>query len=211
MSQPPSSCALLLLRHGESTWNAALRWQGWADPPLSDQGERQARAAVSRLADAGLTSIASSNLARARRTAEILAADLGLGPVTVDADLRERSVGEWEGLTVDEIEAGWPGQMTAYRERRIPSPPGGEDAPTLVARTSSALDRLARRRPGQRVLVVSHGGVIRALERALGDPSMAAGVPNLGGRWFHWVDGTFVPGDVVVPLGPDMVTAPPSR
>lgn len=211
MSESARSCALLVLRHGESTWNAALRWQGWADPPLSDQGERQAEAAVARLADAGLTSVASSNLARACQTAEILAAGLRLRPVTVDPDLRERSVGEWEGLTVDEIEAGWPGQMTAYRERRIPSPPGGEDAPTLMARTSAALGRLARAHPGERVLVVSHGGVIRTLERALGHPSMAAGVPNLGGRWFHWFDGTLVPGDIIVPLDPDMVTAPPSR
>lgn len=211
MSDPPSSCALLVLRHGESTWNAAQRWQGWADPPLSDRGERQAKEAVAQLAGAGLTSVASSNLRRARRTAEILSAGLGLGPVTVDRDLRERSVGEWEGLTIEEIEAGWPGQMAAYRERRIPSPPGGEDNDTLVARTTGTLVRLARARPGEHVLVVAHGGVIRALERALGHPSLAAGVPNLGGRWFHWVDGRLGAGKVLVPLDPDMVTAPPSQ
>src|SRR5688572_29468638 len=102
--------SLLLVRHGQSTWNAARRWQGWADPPLSELGEEQAREAVPRLRPLGLVAVFSSDLVRARQTAAILADGLGLPfdeAVGVEPGLRERSVGEWSGLVTEEIEERW--------------------------------------------------------------------------------------------------------
>src|SRR5687768_13103713 len=91
---------LLLVRHGESTWNAQSRWQGQADPPLSPLGERQAEEAAERLAQtASITEIWTSDLVRARRTAELIATQLGVPDVREEPRLRERDVGSWSGLT----------------------------------------------------------------------------------------------------------------
>src|SRR5215510_15555658 len=95
---------LLLVRHGESTWNAQSRWQGQADPPLSPFGERQAEDATARLAEiATITSVWVSDLRRARRTGELIARHLDLDGVREEPRLRERDVGAWSGLTRDEI------------------------------------------------------------------------------------------------------------
>src|SRR6187551_2407785 len=109
---------ILLVRHGQSTWNADGRWQGQADPPLSELGIAQAEAAA-RVLD-GVGTIWSSDLERAHHTASILAAALGLA-VVPDARLREREAGEWTGLTRAEIDEQYPG---AIAERR--RPPGFE-------------------------------------------------------------------------------------
>ena len=202
---------LLLLRHGQSTWNAEDRWQGWADPPLSELGVEQAEQAAGHLATLGLTAVACSDLERARRTAEILAGACGLGPLVVHPGLRERNVGAWSGLTFEEIDAGWPGLLALYRSGRYTRPPGGEDSETLARRATAALGEVAGQLRGETVLVVSHGGVIRTIERALGVEPMAGGLPNLAGRWFSWTGGGLRPHEAVVPLDPDMVTAPPSR
>jgi broad specificity phosphatase PhoE len=202
--------SLLLVRHGQSTWNASGRWQGQADPPLSPLGQAQAAHAARRLADADLTGVVASDLARARQTAEIVAAALGLGDVTVDAGLRERDVGEWEGLTRAEIEERFPGLLAAWGEGRIDAPPGGEPDAVLAARAKAALGTLIRPRgDGDRILVVTHGGVIRALDASLGsDPTRPA---NLAGRWFQTDgNGSMVRGDVVVLVDPDELTASPS-
>ncbi|HVE47200.1 MAG TPA: histidine phosphatase family protein [Acidimicrobiales bacterium] len=174
---------LLLLRHGQSTWNAEHRWQGMADPPLSHLGEQQARRAAAWLAGAAppLSGVASSDLQRSRRTAEIIAAELVLGEVDVDPALRERDVGDWSGCTSEEIAARWPDDLRAWREGRLTRPPGGEDDASLVARVLPALERLCAR-PAELVLVVTHGGAIRALERHLAVPSCTPA--NLCGRWF---------------------------
>lgn len=171
---------LLLLRHGQSTWNAEERWQGWADPPLSPLGQRQAEAAARWLAGEAerFERVVSSDLARARRTAEIVADGLGTGPVEVEPALRERDVGDWTGLTSDEIGLRWPEVLQAWRERRLVATPGGEPEAALVARVTAALGALAGNGP---VLVVTHGGVIRSLERATGTPACPGG--NLCGRW----------------------------
>ncbi|MFP5376001.1 MAG: histidine phosphatase family protein [Acidimicrobiia bacterium] len=187
---------LLLLRHGRSTWNAEGRWQGWADAPLAPEGEEQARALGAMLAGAGVAfaGAVSSDLARSAATAAIVAAALGLGEVEVEPDLRERDVGDWTGRTTEEIGLIWPGAVDAWRAGRLDRPPGGEHEPSFRARVVGAVERLAAR-PGGPLLVVTHGGVIRAVERHLGgDPRSTA---NLSGRWAEVVDGALAAGEAV--------------
>ena len=199
---------LLLVRHGESTWNAEGRWQGQADPPLSPAGAQQARAAAARLAGAGLTSAVASDLRRARETAEIVAAALGLGTVRLERGLREIDVGNWCGLTRPQIEEGWPGQLQAWREGRLACPPGGETRASLTERALATVVRLvATPELGERPLVVTHGGVVRAIVRHLGhDPGP---VENLSGRWIDvGPDGTLVPGEPFDLAGEQAPTVP---
>lgn len=171
---------VLLLRHGQSTWNAEARWQGQADPPLSAEGERQAEAAAALLDGFGIEAVVSSDLVRARRTAEILAAALGVGAVDIDPDLRERHVGEWSGLTRAEIDERWPGSLGAWREGKLDRPPGGESNDEMATRVMAAMQRLTSR-PEAVVLAVSHGGVIHLVERRLS--GQGGGTGNLCGRW----------------------------
>jgi probable phosphoglycerate mutase len=196
---PPPPRHLLVLRHGQSTWNAEGRWQGQADPPLSAEGEQQARAAVGALPDVPFVRVVTSDLRRAVQTAEILAGPLGLA-VDVDPDLREIDVGDWTGLTRPEIEARWPGELARWSAGESESPPGGEPRSTLVARARRAMVRIAAATaaPGEPVLVVAHGALIRHLDRSLGlEPH---GVANLAGRWYEvgLGDEAIVPGDLVV-------------
>jgi len=174
---------ILLLRHGQSTWNAESRWQGWADAPLSEEGLAQAREMGELLAAGGpqFTRVVSSDLARSADTARAIADVLGLDEVTVEPDLRERDVGDWSGRTTEEIDIIWPGAVAAWRAGRLDRPPGGEPEPAFRARIVRAAERLAAE-PGGPLLVITHGGVIRAIERHLGgDP---ASTRNLSGRWF---------------------------
>ena len=195
----------LLVRHGESTWNAAGRWQGWADPPLSEVGEQQARDAAENLVGAGLTRVASSDLRRARRTAELMAERLGLGEVIVVPDLRERDVGPFSGLTRAEIDVRFPGWD------HVNLAPDAEPSAAFADRVRRGLDQVAAAVDEHDVvLVATHGGSIRMMERELGiePPPRTA---NLSGRWFELrAGGELVAGDPVGPLDPDLVTAPPS-
>src|SRR5918997_3082852 len=169
---------LLPVRKGESTWNATGRWQGWADPPLSDLGRAQAEAAAP--AAAPVDAVVSSDLQRARETAELMAAVLEVDDVLVEADLRERDVGDFTGLTRAEIEERWPGVLSNVAASIARDERFGETVEQLAARVDGGLARLAARFAGQRVLVVTHGGVVRNLERAFGiEPEP---LPNLGGR-----------------------------
>lgn len=192
---------LLLLRHGESTWNADGRWQGQADPPLSARGERQAADAAARVGP--IDAVWSSDLARARRTAEIMAEQLGIA-VRTDVRLRERHAGEWQGRTRAEIEAGWPGYLGAGTR-----PPGYEPDEALLERALVALGEIVAAHRGQSVLLVVHGGVLRTVERHLGDdaPGLLA---NLGGRWVLGVGEPVVwsLGERVLLVDPARVTVP---
>jgi len=147
---------LLLVRHGETDWNAERRWQGHADPPLNERGRAQARELAERLTGERIDALYTSDLCRARQTADEVAARLGLDPVPV-ADLREVDVGEWSGLTHAEIEARWPG---AERWQV------GETPDAMAERVVAAVRRIADAHPGGRVLIVSHGGPIRAVRAA---------------------------------------------
>jgi probable phosphoglycerate mutase len=185
---------MLLVRHGQSEWNALGRWQGHADPPLSALGREQARAAASRVASLEpiepLEVVVSSDLERARATATILSELLGVGPVRVEPRLRERDAGEWSGLTRVEIEERWPGYLAERRR-----PPGFEPDHLLLERTRAALDDLAADHPVGAALVVTHGGVVYVLE---GEAGIEAGrLPNLGARWITHDGGAAVLGERV--------------
>ena len=189
---------LLLLRHGQSTWNAEGRWQGWADPPLSAAGVAQAEAALPALLDAGFEAVVSSDLERARATAEILARGVN-APVEVDARLRERDVGAWVGLTAAGIEQRWPGRLEAWRAGRLVRPPGGESDAQLEARALDALHLLSSR-PERAVLVVTHAGVLRLVERRLSLDMGNTG--HLYGRWVQLTPSELVPGTAFAPPAP---------
>ena len=191
---------LLLVRHGQSTWNALGRWQGQADPPLSELGRWQAAHAASYLG--AFDAVVASTLQRASETAHIIAELLGVGPVLVDEGLIERDAGEWSGLTKDEIEAAWPGHLDNGHR-----PPGYETDESLVARTTAAVERLAAEIPSGEVLVVTHGGVIYALEALLGADFDRIG--NLAGRWlFREPDGRLHLGERVVLVDPAHTSVP---
>jgi broad specificity phosphatase PhoE len=157
---------LLLVRHGETDWNADGRLQGQTDRPLNDFGRRQAERLAEELADEELEAIYASDLARARETAEIVGLRLDL-PVALDADLREKDWGTWEGLTaVERDRVEFVGESTEEHQER----------------TLRALRRIAERHPQSgRVLVVTHGGSMRRVQTAaLG---MALPVVENCGRW----------------------------
>lgn len=157
---------LLLVRHGETDWNADGRLQGHTDRPLSDHGRRQARQLAEELAGDAIAAIYSSDLARARETAEIAGERLGL-PVKLDPDLREKDWGNWEGLTaVERDRVEFVGESTeAHQERML-----------------RALRRISDRHPDDGcVLVVTHGGSMRRVQVAA--MGMALPVVENCGRW----------------------------
>ncbi len=139
---------LLLVRHGETDWNAEGKLQGHTDRPLNEYGRRQARTLADRLAGESIDALYASDLSRARETAEILGEKLGLA-VALDPDLREKNWGNWEGLTSDER------LHIAYE---------GETSEDHRERTLRAVQRIVERHPGERIVVVTHGGSLRRLQ-----------------------------------------------
>lgn len=195
---------ILVLRHGQSEWNAVRRWQGTADSPLTQLGREQAATTARVLATVRLdfTAIWTSDLRRASQTAAIIGAALGLGKPIVDARLREADAGEWQGLTPEEIELRWPGWLEAHHR-----PVTFEPYPAVVARATDALHDIAARAAATEsgaALVVAHSGVARSLVRHLG--GIDSRIPNLGGVWFaasvtDGRPGDLVLGDVFDPAG----------
>jgi broad specificity phosphatase PhoE len=161
----------VLLRHGQTIWNAEHRFQGQTDIPLDETGTAQAERASRLLAALRPDAIMSSDLSRAVATAQPLAKLTGL-VVALDKDLRERSGGLWEGLTDDEIRDRYP------RERETWNPPEGEAAEAVADRVLAALQRTANSiPPGGLAVVVSHGAALRfGMERLLGISGEAAGI-----------------------------------
>lgn len=160
---------LYLIRHGRSEWNAANRVQGQADPPLDDLGREQARALAAHLRGTTFAALYASPLLRARATAEAIAAECNL-PVTFDARLMERHMGEWTGLTGDDINARY-GHSTLHPDWRLSGPPGGEGQAALIARMAAVMDEILIAHPNGAVAVVGHGGALNAyLRHALGVP-----------------------------------------
>jgi broad specificity phosphatase PhoE len=151
---------ILLARHGETDWNRESRFQGHADPPLNERGREQAAELAEALADEQLADVYSSPLRRAFETAELVAARHGLPAVPVEG-LREVDVGSWQALTRNEVERRFPEQF----RRWLDYGQGWDDGETYEAmgeRALTALEELAARHDGERILAVTHGGPIRA-------------------------------------------------
>jgi len=161
----------VLWRHGQTTWNAEHRFQGQTDIPLDETGEAQAEYAARRLATLRPSAIFASDLSRALQTAAPLARLTGL-PVAPDKGLRERSGGDWEGLTDLEIRERYPAERATW------NPPNGEPTAAVAERVNVALTRIAGSlEEGQLAVVVSHGAALRlGMERLLGLPALGVGV-----------------------------------
>ncbi len=171
-SLPNSPTRVLCIRHGETDWNAAGRWQGHAPVPLNPAGLAQSRALAHYLARNGwpIKAIYSSDLPRAMQTAQAIAAALGL-TVHPDARLREIDLGEWQGLTREEVLA-WDGERYAAHQAdrdHVPTP-NGETHLALRARVLAAFDEITAHHAGQTVALVTHGGTLGVLLVSLFGP-----------------------------------------
>ena len=162
---------LLLIRHGETEWNSAARIQGYRDIGLSERGRRQAQVLARFLAGHRLDAVYASDLSRAIQTAEPLAQQRALA-LRIDARLKERSFGLFEGSTYAEAEARWPHEYAIW-SRRDPGHalPGGESFLDARRRVLAGLGDIAREHAGQTVAVVTHGGVLDIIYRT------AQGIP----------------------------------
>jgi uncharacterized phosphatase len=167
---------ILLARHGETDWNRERRWQGWADPPLNDTGRAQARELAEQLRALPFDAVYASDLRRAHETARVVAEPHGV-PVVIDPGLREIDVGSWSGLDRAELEARFP-----HRER-----PDGETREQHADRVLGAVERIAREHPGERILLVTHGGTMRALRSHVGDEPFHP-IENCGVLELHFRD-----------------------
>ncbi len=163
---------MLLVRHGQSTWNREHRIQGQLDPPLSDEGRRQAELLGRRLAGRRLAGFYSSDLKRAFETSQVIGAETVLAAEATPG-LREIYLGEWEGLRTEELAERFPEAWAKWTEEPDwDVVPGGEGAEHFEARVAAALDSIFERHTHGDVLVVTHGGVIQvALHRVAGRPS----------------------------------------
>jgi len=154
---------IYLLRHGEVVGAETRRFIGHLDVPLSPVGERQCEAQAARLRGVELAAVFSSDLARSRRSAQIIGAPHGLAPTAVPA-LREMAMGRWDGLTAAEIRAREPEAFADWMARVGEFPfPGGESVPDLVARAVPAFEAIAAAHAGRAIAIVAHGGTNRAL------------------------------------------------
>ena len=184
---------LCLVRHGETEWNAARRIQGQIDIGLNETGLRQAEAAGRSLKTAGIMALYSSDLKRARTTAEAIGQALGLVPVLVP-EMRERRYGTFEGLTYDEAKVKYPEGYAAFEGRNADySFENGESLHAMFERVTSRLKEIAAAHAGQNVVVVLHGGVLDIINRFARGNSLEAPrdflIPNAGLNWIAAVDG----------------------
>jgi probable phosphoglycerate mutase len=173
--------SLYLVRHGETDWNAQRRIQGATDIPLNAVGRGQAQTTGRLLARRRWDGIFASPLQRAQETAEIIARELGMsGPATIDA-IAERNYGEAEGLTWDEVERAFPNDSPV---------PGRESREDVADRALPALIALAAGHPGESLIVVSHGGVIRAVLGAVDPGGTHGSITNGSIHSFEYLEGS---------------------
>jgi probable phosphoglycerate mutase len=168
---------VLLVRHGETDWNREHRWQGWTDVPLNELGRQQAAELAARLRTVPFDAVYSSDLSRALETAEVVAAEHGLSAIA-DSGLREIDVGSWSGLTKAEIQERFAGAW----------PDDAETSEAHAARVRAAASRILREHAQGTVLLVTHGGTIRAL---LDQPPDR--IENCEALELRWVDDRLVP------------------
>jgi alpha-ribazole phosphatase len=188
---------LILIRHGETEWNRDRRIQGHTDIALSACGHEQARQLGIRLAREPIRAIYSSDLARARQTAEPLAETLSL-PIHTTPLLREVGFGAWEGLTVSEVEARWPDEYAAWRQDSITyRPPDGERIEELQRRSLASVAEILTAHPGETVAIIGHGGSVKSILCGL------MGFPISLWRRLR-IDNTAVSRLLFTPLGPTL-------
>jgi len=177
---------LILMRHGETDWNAQARLQGHRDIPLNAAGLRQAAAAAPSVAALSPQVIMSSDLSRAKATAEQVSSVTGL-PVRIDPRLRETSMGLWEGLTRSDVVAGWPGEWERWRATSAHnSPPEGESRWQVAGRANEVVADLDAG-GADRALLVAHGGLIVGLTGLLLDLPEQSWATLIGIGNCHWV------------------------
>lgn len=170
-----------LVRHGETDWNRERRIQGTTDIPLNDTGREQARATGALLATRRWTALVASPLSRAAETARIIGEQTGLGEPEIESRFSERDYGEVEGLTGAEIDARFPDGVDVPRR---------ETRESVQARAVQALHDLAERHPGESVVVVAHGGVIRAVLEAVAPGQHREPITNGSVHSFRHADGS---------------------
>jgi probable phosphoglycerate mutase len=171
---PAHATRVIAIRHGETAWNAQARLQGQLDIELNDAGRRQARQVAEALADAGIDALYASDLQRSAQTSQAIAGRCSL-TLQLDAGLRERHFGVFEGHTWAELDQRWPEAARRWRDRDVDFAP--EDGETLVdfyARSVACAARLAARHPGGTIALVAHGGVLDCLYRAATRVSLQA-------------------------------------
>ena len=157
---------LIAVRHGETAWNVQSRLQGQLDIPLNENGEEQARRTARALAEDRADIVVSSDLARARATAQAIASFNQL-PLQLDAGLRERSFGSFQGMTHLEVAERWPEESARWRSRDPDFSPGdGESLRVFFDRCVQATLRIAEQHAGKTIVLVAHGGVLDCLYRA---------------------------------------------
>ena len=172
---------IYLVRHGETDWNKARRIQGSTDIPLNQTGRDQAAVTGALLASRRWDGVYASPLARAYETGAIIARELGLPAPEAVPEVAERRYGEAEGLTGDEIDARFPGDTPV---------PGRESREEVAARVIPAIVALAERHPGENIVLVSHGGVIRTILNVVAPGDHPEPIRNGSVHSFRHTDGT---------------------
>jgi broad specificity phosphatase PhoE len=170
---------ILLIRHGQTDWNVEGRWQGHMDQPLNATGLEQAQALGEYLREKSINAVYSSDLLRARVTAEQIAEMHGL-TVKTDARWREQNLGVFQGLTTSEISSKYPEEMRKLRENYLDfAPPEAETRRVMQDRAFAAYSEIITNESGQDIAVVSHGGTIRVLlYKFFGDEILRRSVHN---------------------------------
>lgn len=157
------NCRVYLVRHGETVWNAEMRFQGHSDISLTDQGKLQASALGKRLQREQFSSFYASDLGRAFETASIIASHHKL-EVHQEPAFREINFGNWEGLTFEQIKEQYAEAAAKWwKEPFTNQVPGGESLEEVVERSMMALQKICQRHKGQNILIATHGGVIRSI------------------------------------------------
>lgn len=177
-----------IVRHGETDWNAARRIQGQIDTLLNERGLAQAQSAARALSGERFSALYSSDLTRCRQTAEVLAGALGLAP-TLQAALRERHHGLFQGYRWDDVPVRFPEAFARFASRELDyAMETGESVRTLAGRVLGCFEAIAAAHPGQCVLVVTHGGVLDVLFRHVTDRGLTSPrdftIPNASLNWF---------------------------
>jgi uncharacterized phosphatase len=171
---------IYLVRHGETDWNRARKIQGSTDIPLNDLGREQAATTGRLLARRPWDGIYASPLSRARETAQIIARETGLGEPTLIPAIVERNYGTAEGMTGEDIDRMFPDGAEV---------PGRETREAVAERVIAALHELAAQHPGETVIVVAHGGVIRAVLNAVEPHAPVEPIRNGSVHSFSHADG----------------------